>query len=327
MKRRSFLLALACAAAWADPSRAQSKGMPKIGYLGPEDPVSFASRLKAFRSGLVEAGLVEGRDVAVEYRWAESRHGALPGLARQLVGLGVSVIVAPGGAPGALAAQSATKSIPIVFEMGADPIALGLVGSLSRPGGNITGITSLSVEVGPKRLEFMHEVLPGATKLGLLVNPTSPTSEPQLTKLRPVAATLGVELVLVRASTEQELEPAVGQVVAQGCQGLLVSSDTFLGTRGALKLAELTKRHKLPAIHQSRDFTMAGGLMSYGGNFTESHHQSGVYAGRILKGSKPAEMPIQQVTTLEMVVNTRTAQLIGLALPSPLLGRADVVIE
>ncbi len=328
MKRRTFITALGASLSvgtW--PVRAQRGVLPVIGYLGPEDPATFASRLTAFRNGLAATGIVEGQDVTIEYRWAESRHEILIALAEQLVSKQVSVIVAPGGAPVALAAKSVTRSIPIVFEMGADPVALGLVDSLSRPGNNLTGITSLSVEVGPKRLEFLRELLPAAKMFGLLLNPTSVTAQPQLTNLHKAAQALGVELHLQSASLVEHFDAVFDSFTKHGVNGLIVSSDTFLGTRGALKLAELTKRHSLPAIHQSRDFTVAGGLMSYGGNFAESHYQTGVYTARILKGDLPASLPVQQVTKFEMVINLKTAKAFGLSLPPALLVRADAVIE
>jgi putative tryptophan/tyrosine transport system substrate-binding protein len=328
MRRRTFITALGASLSvgpWS--ARAQRSTTQVIGYLGPEDPDAFASRLIAFRKGLFETGVVEGRDVAIEYRWAESRHDILTALAEQLVSRQVSVIVAPGGAPAALAAKSVTQTIPIVFEMGADPVAIGLVDSLSRPGNNLTGITSLSVEVGPKRLELLHELLPTAKLFGVLVNPTSMTAEPQLANLHKAARTLGLELFILNASLVEHFEAVFDDLIKRGANGLVVSSDTFLGIRGALKLAELTKRHALPAIHQSRDFTVAGGLMSYGGNFAESHYQAGVYTARILKGDTPANLPVQQIKKFEMVINLKTAKAFGLTMPPVLLVRADEVIE
>jgi putative tryptophan/tyrosine transport system substrate-binding protein len=328
MKRRTFITALSASLSlgpWS--ARAQSRPLPVIGYLGPEDPVTFATRLDAFRKGLAAMGIIEGRDVAFEYRWAESRHYKLPALAEQLANRNVAVMVAPGGAPAALAARSVTQTIPIVFEMGADPVALGLVDSLSRPGNNLTGISSLSVEVTPKRLEFMRELLPGAKLLCALVNPTSATAEAQIAELQKAARILGLELRILNASLAEHFEAVFEELLTSKASGLVVSSDPFLGIRGPMKLAELSQRHAVPAVHQSRDFSTAGGLMSYGGNFTESHYQTGVYTARILKGEKPADLPVQQVTTFEMVVNLKTAKAFGLTLPPALLLRADVVIE
>jgi putative tryptophan/tyrosine transport system substrate-binding protein len=328
MKRRAFITALGASllsGPWS--ARAHARALPVIGYLCPEDPATFASRLDAFRKGLAATGIVEGRDVAIEYRWAESRHYQLPALAEQLVDLNVSAIVTPGGAPAALAAKSVTQTIPIVFEMGADPVALGLVDSLSRPGNNLTGISSLSVEVTPKRLEFMRELLPEARLLCALVNPTSVTAHTQIAELQKAARVLGLELQILSASLTGHFETVFEELRKSKASGLVVSSDPFLGVKGPLKLAELAQRFALPAVHQSRDFSIAGGLMSYGGNFTESHYQTGVYTARILKGEIPASLPVQQVTKFEMFVNLKTAKSFGLTLPPGLLLRADVVIE
>src|SRR5262249_7155461 len=236
----------------------------------------FESRVRAFRQGLGETGYAEGRNIAIEFRWAEGQHNRLPALAADLVARQVAVIVAPGGAPGALAAKSATTTIPIVFEMGADPVAIGLVGNMNRPGGNLTGVSSLNVQVTPKRLEILHEVVPAAAQIAVLVNPTSPTTDSQLQNLQAAAQALGLQL-----------------------------HDGFFATHSE-KLAALTVRHAVPAIHQSRDFAIAGGLMSYAGSFLESHRQAGVYAGRILKGDKPADLAVQRVTKVELFINLKT---------------------
>jgi putative tryptophan/tyrosine transport system substrate-binding protein len=328
MKRRTFITALGASLSLGPWSAcAHSRALPIIGYLCPEDPVTFATRLDAFREGLAATGIIEGRDVAIEYRWAESRHYKLPALAEQLANRHVAVIVAPGGAPAALAAKSLTQTIPIVFEMGADPVALGLVDSLSRPGNNLTGISSLSVEVTPKRLQFMHELLPEAKLLCALVNPTSVTAQAQIAELQRAARILAVELHILSASLIEHFEAVFEELLKSKASGLVVSSDPFLGIKGPLKLAELTQRYAIPAVHQSRDFSNAGGLMSYGGNFTESHYQTGVYTARVLKGEKPADLPVQQVTKFEMFVNLKTANALGLTLPPALLLRADAVIE
>jgi ABC-type uncharacterized transport system substrate-binding protein len=324
--RRKFLATLGGATAWPLAGRAQQPAMPVIGYLGPESPAAFASRVRAFRQGLGEAGYVEGRNVAIEFRWAESQHSKLPALAADLVGRQVAVIVAPGGAPAALAAKSATATIPIVFEMGADPIAMGLVSSLNRPGGNLTGVTSLSVEVTPKRLEFLHEAIPTAAVFAVLVNPTSPTVDSQLKSLQAAAQTLRLQFHVLRASTERDFDTVFATLLQLRVGGLVVASDTFLGTHGE-QLAGLTIRHAVPAIHQSRDFTIAGGLISYGGNFVESHRQAGVYTGRIIKGDKPADLPVQQVTKVELFINLTAAKTLGLTFPRSLLARADQVIQ
>ena len=290
MRRREFITLLGGAAAtWPLTARAQQPGkLPVIGYLGPESPAVFASRVRAFRQGLGETGYAEGRNVAIEFRWAEGQHNRLPALAADLVGRQVAVIVAPGGAPGALAAKSATTTIPIVFEMGADPIAIGLVGNLNRPGGNLTGVSSLNVQVTPKRLEILHEAVPTAAEVAVLVNPTSPTADSQLRNLQAAARALGLQLHVLHASAERDFDTVFATLLQLRAGGLVVSSDGFFATHSE-QLAALTIRHAVPAIHQSRDFTIAGGLMSYAGSFAESHRQAGVYTGRILKGEKPAD--------------------------------------
>jgi putative ABC transport system substrate-binding protein len=300
--------------------------MPVIGYLGAQSPAVFASRVRAFRQGLAELGFVEGRNVAIEFRWAEGQHNRLAALAAELVNLQVTVIVAPGGAPAALAARSATTTIPIVFEMGADPVAMGLVDSLSRPGGNLTGVSSLSVEVTPKRLEFLHQVLPTAGVFAVLVNPTSPTAESQLRDLQSAAGTLGLKLHVLHASAARDLDTVFATLSQLRASGLVIASDTFLGTHGE-ELAALAVRHAVPAVHQSRDFTIAGGLMSYGGSFVESHRQAGSFTGRIIMGAKPADLPVRQVTIIEFLINLRTAKSLGVTFPRSLLVLADELIE
>jgi putative tryptophan/tyrosine transport system substrate-binding protein len=325
--RREFITLLGSAAVVCPlAAHAQQPAMPVIGYLGPESPAVFASRVRAFRQGLGETGYAEGRNVAIEFRWAEGQHNKLPALAADLAAHKVAVIVAPGGAPAALAAKSATTTIPIVFEMGADPIAIGLVGSLSRPGGNLTGVSSLNVQVTPKRLEILHELIPKAAVVAVLVNPTSPTTDSQLKNLQAAADTLGVRLHVLHASAQRDFDSAFETLVQLRAGGLVVASDTFFATHSE-QLAALTVRHAVPAIHQSRDFAIAGGLMSYAGSFAESHRQAGVYTGRVLKGEKPADLPVQQVTKVELYINLKAAKSLGLTVPLPLLGRADDVIE
>ena len=327
MRRRDVIILLSgAAAAWSLAARAQQATMPVIGYLGAQSPAAFASRIRAFREGLAETGYAEGQNVAIEFRWAEGQHDRLPGLAAELVRRQVAVIVAPGGAPAALAAKSATTTIPIVFEMGADPIATGLVGSLNRPAGNVTGVSSLSVEVTPKRLEFLLELVPTASIFAVLINPTSPTADSQLRNLQAAALTRGAQLHILHASTERDFDAVFATLSELRPSGLVFASDTFIGTHGE-ELAALTIRHAVPAIHQSRDFTIAGGLMSYGGSFMESHRQTGVYTGRILKGEKPADLPVQLVTKVELLINLKAAKSLGIAFPLSLLGRADQVIE
>ena len=329
LRRRGFI-ALAggatASATLAGTTRARAQGLPVIGYLGSESPERYASRLAAFREGLADAGHAEGRTVAVEYRWADGQYNRLPALAKELANLPLAVIVAPGGAEVVLAAKSATAKTPIVFEMGGDPVALGVVESLSRPGGNMTGVSSLSVEVSRKRLEFMREVRPAANRFAAAINPQSPTSKSQLKNLQAAAAALGVELIMLRASTEPELEALFTGTRDAGAGGLVFSSDPFFAYRSQ-QLAALAFQHKVAAITQSRDFPIAGGLMSYGGDFSQSHRQAGRHAGRILKGEKPSELPVQRVTKVELVINLKAAVGLGIVVPASLLTSADRVIE
>jgi putative ABC transport system substrate-binding protein len=331
MRRRKFISLLGGAA--ASPlfrpfaARAQQPAMPVVGYLGLETPDLYASRLRAFREGLGTTGYEESRNVAIEYRWAEGHNERVPALVADLVHRQVAVIVTPGGVPGALAAKTATSTIPIVFEMGADPVALGLVTSLNQPGGNITGATSLNAEVNPKRLELLHEVVPAATVFGLLVNPTSSANAQASTKLANAAAdALGLRLQILDASTEDDFDVAFATLVKLRAGGLVISNDTFYVTRHE-QLAAASVRYAMPAISSSREFTAAGGLMSYSGNYTETHRQAGVYAGRILKGEKPSDLPVVRSTKVELFVNLKAAKALGLTIPLALLGRADEVIE
>jgi putative ABC transport system substrate-binding protein len=317
---------LAGAAAWTSPSHAQRSAIPVIGYLCPESPGLFASRLKAFHEGLGEIGFIEGRNVAIDYQWAEGQYKRLPALAADLVARNVDLIVAPGGAPVALAAKAATASKTIVFEMGGDPVQLGVVDSLSRPGGNITGVSSLSVEVSPKRLEMMHELLPTAAKLAVAANPTSPTVNSQLEKLRSAAEILGVRLEVLMASSEKEFEAVFAAVTKEVAGGLVFTSDPYFAFRSG-QLAALAQRYGVPAITQSRDFPTSGGLMSYGGDFVQSHRRAGIYAGRILNGEKPSDLPVQLVTKVELIINLKAAKSLGLEFSSSLVSGADEVIE
>ena len=326
MMRRDFVALAGGAAAWRLPARAQQPDVPVIGYLGSESPERAASRLSAFRKGLADGGYVEGRNVAIEFRWAEGQYRRLPALAMDLVNRRVAVIGMPGGAEVALAAKSATATIPIVFEMGGDPIGLGVVSSMSRPGGNVTGVSSLSVEVSRKRLEFIHELLPTAGVFAVAANPTSPTVESQLRNLRAAAGSLGLRLHILHASTEQEFDAVFTAVPQTRAGGLVFTSDPYFAYRSR-KLAELAVLHAVPAITQSRDFPLAGGLMSYGGDFEQSHRQAGIYAGRIIKGEKPSDLPVQQVTKVELFINLNAGNALGVAFPPSLLSSADTVIE
>lgn len=326
ISRRGVLALGGAATAWLGQAQAQQPAMPVLGYLGSETPERYASRLAAFRAGLAETGYAEGRNVTVEYRWAEGQYNRLPALARELVERQASVIVAPGGAEVALAAKSATTTVPVVFEMGGDPVALGIVSSLSRPGGNLTGVSSLSVEVSRKRLEFMAELLPGSKRFAIAVNPASPTSNSQLANLRAAAESLGLNLHELKASAESEFDSLFASVAQAGADGLVFTSDPYFAYRSA-QLAGLAVAHSVPAITQSRDFPLAGGLLSYGGDFEQSHRHTGVYAGRILKGEKPSTLPVQRVTKVEMFINLKAAKALRLSVPPALLSSADVVIE
>jgi putative ABC transport system substrate-binding protein len=327
MKRREFIMLLGGAAvAWPLHARAQQPALPVIGYLGIASPETFAGRLRAFRLGLGEIGYVEGRNVVIEYRWAEGRYDRLPALAADLVRRQVTVMVAPGGIPSALAAKAATATIPIVFETGADPVAVGLVPSLNRPGGNITGVTSLNSQIEPKRLELLHELVPAATTIARLVNPTNPRSESDTGEVRAAARALGLQVLLLQASNNHDIDAAFATLVKPQAGALMIGADPLFNTLSE-QLAGLAARYALPAIAQPPEFPAAGGLMSYGGSITESHRQAGIYVGRILKGEKPADLPVQQVTKVELILNLKAAKALGLSVPLPLLTRADEVIE
>ena len=325
--RRNFVVAIGAGAFLATfRARAQKPALPVIGYLGAESPAPFASRLSAFRQGLADGGYVEGRNVGIEFLWAEGQHSRLTALAAELVSRRVDVIVAPGGAPAALAAKAATTSIPIVFEMGGDPIALGLVESLSRPAGNLTGVTSFNVDLSAKRLQFLLDVIHTGRPVAVLVNPTSPTTESQLNRLEAAARELKVQIQVFRAASELEFGAVFDKMRSMNAAGLVVASDTYF-TLHSGPLAALALKYRLPAITQSRDFPIAGGLMSYGGNFSESHRIAGVYTARIIKGARPADLPVQQVKSFEFFLNVKTAKTLGITLPANLLAAADKVIE
>jgi putative ABC transport system substrate-binding protein len=324
LRRRDFVALAGGVVTSIVPARAQ--GLPVAGYLGSETPERYASRLHAFREGLASAGYTEGHTVTIDFRWADGQYNRLPALAKELADRQVNVIVAPGGAEVALAAKSATTTIPIVFEMGGDPIALGIVKSLSQPGGNVTGVSSLSVEVSRKRLEFMRELRPGSKVFAVAVNPKSPTATTQLKNLQAAADTLGVEIVVLKASSEPEFESLFTSAQQAKAGGLVFTSDPYFAFRSP-QLAALAVRYAVPAITQSRDFPLAGGLMSYGGDFYQSHRHSGIYAGRILKGEKPSELPVQRVTKVELFINQKAADALGLSFPPSLLASADRVIE
>jgi putative ABC transport system substrate-binding protein len=326
MKRREFItLVSSGAVAWPLLARGQQSTMPVIGFLGGPSAKGWASYLSIFLQGLGEAGYVEGRNLAVEQRWADGQYDRLPEMVVDLIDRRVSVIAAA-RTPAALAAKGATKTTPIVFVTIADPVQIGLVASLRRPDGNVTGVTQLNVEIGPKLLDLMHEVVPSATNIALLINPTNSNSETLSRELQSAARTLGLTLNVLNASTEAEINAAFARLVEERAGGLVVGGDAFLST-GSEQIAALAIRHRVPSIYQSLVFAQAGGLMSYGGDSTEAYHQAGVYTARILNGEKPAELPVVQSARVKLTVNLKTARAIGLEIPQSLLARADEVIE
>jgi len=326
IRRREFIVTLSSAASWPLVARAQQPAMPVIGFLNGASPGAWVLYTAAFRQGLKEAGFVEGQNAAIEYRWAEGQYDRLPSLAADLVQQKVTVIAAT-STPAALAAKAATSTVPIVFTTGGDPIKLGLVASLSRPGGNVTGSTNFSVEVGPKRLELARELFPGATTIALLVNPAGPLAATVSKDLQAVADTLGVRLHVLHASTEADFEAAFATAARLRAAALVIgSADPWFNSHAA-ELGALALRHSVPAIFQYREFAAAGGLMSYGGDTTASYRLAGVYTGRILKGEKPADLPVVQSTKVELILNLKTAKALGITVPVPLSGRADEVIE
>jgi putative tryptophan/tyrosine transport system substrate-binding protein len=325
VRRREFITLLGGAAAWPLAARAQP-AMPVIGFLSSAFPDRDAGRLRAFRQGLSESGYVEGRNVSIEYRWAEERNDRLPALAADLVSRRVAVIATAGQVLAAFAAKAATTTIPVVFLTGANPVEVGLVASLNRPGGNLTGVTTLSVELEPKRLELLHGVIPPARTIGALVNRTNPNAEIEARDLQAAARALGRELRILDAVTEHDFDTVFAKLVELKAGGLVIGTDGLFISRGE-ELGALTVRHGLPAIFQFRAFAAAGGLMSYGGSLAEMYRQSGVYTGRILKGERPADLPIQQTTKVELIINLKTAKALDLEVPPTLLARADEVIE
>ena len=323
MKRREFITLIGSTALSPFAARAQQPSTPVIGFVSGGSPDTFNYLVSAFREGLAQTGYVEGRNLAVEFRWAEGHYDRLPGLVADLIHHQVSVIAAT-TTPGALAAKAATNSVPIVFATDGDPVQLGLVASLNRPGGNVTGATQLNVEVGPKRVELAHELVPAARVIALLANPTNPLTERILNDSQTAARILGLQLQVLHASNEGDFNAAFEAAVRVHADALVIASaDPLFGSR-AEHLGALALRHRVPTISQFRRFAAAGGLASYGGNFTDSYHQVGVYSGRILKGEKPAD---QQSTKVELILNLKTATALGITVPPSLLGRADEVIE
>jgi ABC-type uncharacterized transport system substrate-binding protein len=312
MRRREFITLLGGAAAgWPLAARAQHAAMPVIGFLSSESPELFVSALRTFRQGLAERGYGEGQNVSMEYRWAEGQNDRLPALAADLVRRRVNVIVVPASTPAALAAKAATATIPVVFSTAGDPVALGLVASLSRPGGNVTGVTTLGTELGPKRLGLLHELMPQATVIALLINPTNlALAESTARNLQAAANTLGLQHHVLHASTERDFD-SIFSSIGQRATGLVLGIDSFFTARRE-RLGELALRHGVPAIYQTRDFAVAGGVMSYGGSLEEAYRLVGLYAGRILNGEKPTGLPVQQATRVELVINLRAAKVLGI---------------
>ena len=325
MRRREFITLLGGAAAWPLAARAQQPAMPVIGFFHSASPGPAAPHVAAFRQGLAETGYVEGRNVAIEYRWAEGQYDRLPAMAGELVRRPVTVIVAT-PIPAAVAAKAATASIPIVFNVAGDPVRLGLVASLARPGGNATGVNSFQAELGAKQLGLLRELLPTAVRIGLLVNPTNANVEGVTRDVRESASAIGVQIDIVQASDSRQIEDAFATLVRNRADALVVGSDAYFVSR-RLQLATLATRHAIPAVFNAREFPEAGGLMSYGTNLTEVYRQLGVYSGRILNGAKPPELPVNQSTKFEFVINLPTARALGLEVPATLLARADEVIE
>jgi putative ABC transport system substrate-binding protein len=330
IRRREFITLLGAVAApvvWPLRLNAQQRAMPVIGFLNTQSPDGFTDRLRGFRQGLKEVGYVEGETVAIEYRWAENQLIRLPELAADLVRRQVAVIVSGGGHTPALAAKAATTTIPIVFVVAEDPVRLGLVASLARPGGNLTGINFFSGELGAKQFGLLRELVPGAVRMGVLVNPANPRpAEMLVPEVEAAARTMGLQIQIFNASTGREINTAFAAIARERSDAILIVGDPYFTVR-RVQLANLAARHAIPASYVARDFPEAGGLMSYGTDITDTYRQVGVYAGRILKGAKPADLPVVQASKFELVINLATAMMLGLDVPPTLLARADEVIE
>jgi putative tryptophan/tyrosine transport system substrate-binding protein len=327
MRRREFITLLGCTAAtWPLAARAQQQAMPVIGFLGFGSP-KRPELMSAFFRGLAENGWVEGRNVTIEYRLSEGDETVLPAMAEDLVRRNVAVITTIGGASATLAAKAATASIPIAFLVALDPVSLGIVASLNHPGGNLTGVTTLNIEVAPKRLEVLCELLPQAKTFALLVNPTNVVNTPATVRdLQATAQKMGLALRVIHASSDDEIDRAFTALDTDRSDGLVIGTDGFLISRSE-QLASLALRHRIPSIFQYRAFSVAGGLMSYGSSITDTYYELGLYTGRLLKGEKPADLPVQQSTKVELIINLKTAKALGVSVPLSLLGRADEVIE
>ncbi|MFY9897517.1 MAG: ABC transporter substrate-binding protein [Xanthobacteraceae bacterium] len=326
MKRREFVSLFGAAITWPLVAHAQQPTLPVVGFLNAASAQNYTRQLAAFLKGLGESGYVDGRNVAVEYRWAEGQNDRLPAMAADLVHRQVAVIAAT-STPAALAAKAATTTIPIIFELGSDPVQLGLVASLGRPGGNVTGVTSSNIEVAPKRLELLHELLPTARVMALLVDPTDPTNaKTTVSEVSAAAHTFGLQLHVLNASNESDFTEVFAKLIQLGAGGLVVAGGPFFASHEK-QLAALTVRHAVPAAFEHRAFTAAGGLLSYGSDITDAYRLTGIYTGRILRGDKPAELPVQQAAKVELYINLKTAKALGLNVPNTLFGRADEVIE
>jgi putative tryptophan/tyrosine transport system substrate-binding protein len=329
IERRTFLATLGGAVAWPLAARAQQAAMPVVGFLNAASPDVSTHVVGAFRLGLKETGYVEDRNVAVEYRWAENHYDRLPALAAELVDRRVSVIATGRNTFAALAAKAATTTIPIVFLIGGDPVNAGLVTSLNRPGGNVTGVTTLNVEITPKRLEVLRELLPATSIMAVLINPLNDPAivEAERRQAQEAANTLGLQMIhVLQASTERDLDDAFSTLIQRRAGGLVITADTLFSSK-SVELAALAFRHAVPTISPYREFVAAGGLMSYGGSVTELYRLIGIYTGRILKGEQPANLPVQQLTKVELAINLKTAKAFGLTVPNSLIGRADEIIE
>ena len=326
MRRRSFIALLGGAAAWPLVARAQQPAMPAVGFLNSASAAEWTRFLTAFRRGLRETGFVDGVNVTVEFRWAEGQYDRLPTLATELVNRGIAVLVATGGSTSALAAKAATTTIPIVFSTGGDPVQEGLVVSLDQPGGNSTGVSLLTNVLVAKRLEILREVVPNASVIGMLLNPRGAGAKAQLEDVEKAARTIGQQVHILRASSEREFEAVFATFAQTRIGALLVGADPLFSSRRD-QLVALAARHRIPSIYEWREYAEAGGLMSYGSDLADGYHQVGIYVGRILKGEKPADLPVVQLTKVEFVLNLKTARSLGLTISLPLLGRADEVIE
>jgi putative tryptophan/tyrosine transport system substrate-binding protein len=326
MRRRDFITLLGGAAAWPLAARAQQPAMPVIGFMSSRSPEDSAHLVEAFRGGLAEAGFVEGQNVAIEFRWARGQYELLPTMAVELVSRRVNVLTTAGGEPSALAAKRATSTIPIVFGLGSDPVSAGLVESYNRPGGNATGVTLLTRLMEPKRLGLLRDLMPGVALVGVLLNPSYPIAEHQLQDIEEAARRIDQPIVVVKASADVELDAAFAALVREHAGALLVGADPYFDTRRD-RIIDFARRQRLPAIYQFREYAVAGGLLSYGVSITDAYRQYGVYTAAVLKGAKPADLPVLQPTKFELVINLRTAKALGVKISDNLLTLADEVIE